>query len=47
MPNEGDNVPLTKFQRLDSGVRTRWSVIKERGKEMAKKAEKEKKTESN
>ena len=47
MPNEGDNVPPTNFQRLDSGVRTRGSEIKERGKETAKKAEKEKKTESN
>ena len=47
MPNEGDNVPPTNFQRLDSGVRTRGSEIKESGKETAKKAEKEKKTESN
>ena len=47
MANEEDNVPPTNFQRLDSGVRTRGSEIKERGKETAKKAEKEKKTESN
>ena len=47
MANEEDNVPPTNFQRLDSGVRTRGSEIKARGTEMAKKAEKEKKTESN
>ena len=47
MPNEGDNVPPTNFQWLDSGVRTWGSEIKERVKEMAKKAEKERKTESN
>ena len=46
MPNEGDNVPPTNFQRLDSGVRTQGSELKKGGKEMAKKAEKEKKTES-
>ena len=42
----GDNVPPTNFQWLDSGVRTRGSEIKERGKETAKKAEKEKKRQS-
>ena len=35
MPNEGAVSP-TNFQRLDSGVRTRGSEIKERGKETAK-----------
>ena len=47
MPIEEDNVPPTNFQKLDSGDRTRGSEIKARGTEMAKKAEKEKKTESN
>ena len=47
MANEDDKVPPTNFQRLDSGVRTWGSEIKARGTEMAKKAEKMKKTESN
>ena len=47
MANEEDNVPPTNFQRLGFGSRTRGSEIKARGSEMAKKAEKEKKTESN
>ena len=47
MPNEEDNVPPINFQLLDSGVRTQGSEIKAIGTETAKKAEKEKKTESN
>ena len=47
MANEEDNVPPTNFQGLDSRVRTRGSEIKATGTEMAKKAEKEKKTEPN
>ena len=46
MPNEGDNVLPTNFQRLDSGVRTQESEIKERGRETAKKAEKDSPTET-
>ena len=42
MANKEDNVQPTNFQGLDSGARG--SEIKAQGTEMAKKAEKEKKT---
>ena len=46
--NEEDNVPATNFQRLDSGSEPGGQkLLTARGTEMAKKAEKEKKTESN